>query len=97
MAIPGFQSIMLPLLRLLGDGDERSVGDMVETLSDDFDHIREHLGLGAELSIPRANVSKTKVNLADFYTSQADLDYIYDRYEIDFDTFGYERLNHSNL
>lgn len=37
MAIPDFQSIMLPLLSLAGDGQEHRYRDAVEKLADDFD------------------------------------------------------------
>ena len=37
MAVPDFQSIMLPMLKLLGDKKERRVGEMIESLSDYFE------------------------------------------------------------
>ncbi|MGD8466559.1 MAG: restriction endonuclease [Anaerolineae bacterium] len=37
MAIPDYQSIMLPLLELAGDGEEHSLRDTIETLADQFD------------------------------------------------------------
>jgi restriction system protein len=36
MAIPDFQSIMLPLVRLCGDGQEHTTGDAVESLAIEF-------------------------------------------------------------
>jgi restriction system protein len=36
MAIPDFQSLMLPLLKLAGDGNERSIRDSVELLAKQF-------------------------------------------------------------
>ncbi len=36
MTIPDFQTIMLPLLKLLGDGKERSIHEIVEVLAKDF-------------------------------------------------------------
>lgn len=36
MAIPDFQSLMLPLLRLLGDGQERRAADAIEVLARQF-------------------------------------------------------------
>ena len=36
MTIPDFQTLMLPLLKLLGDGREHRFGDAVETLADEF-------------------------------------------------------------
>ncbi len=36
MTIPDYQTIMLPLLRLLGDGRERSLAEVVEAMSAEF-------------------------------------------------------------
>ena len=36
MAIPDYQTVMLPLLRLLGDGRERSLAEAVEAISTEF-------------------------------------------------------------
>jgi restriction system protein len=36
MAIPDFQTLMLPLLRFLGDHKERSIGETVEALSSEY-------------------------------------------------------------
>jgi len=36
MTIPDFQTIMLPLLKFLGDGKERSIHEIVEGLAEDF-------------------------------------------------------------
>ena len=36
MTIPDYQTIMLPLLRFLGDGRERSLGEAVEAISGEF-------------------------------------------------------------
>jgi restriction system protein len=36
MTIPDYQTIMLPLLRLLGDGRERSLSEAIEAISDEF-------------------------------------------------------------
>ena len=36
MAIPDYQSIMLPLLKLAGDGKEHSLRETIETLADHF-------------------------------------------------------------
>ena len=69
----------------------------LESLSDDFDRIRGELDLGPEISIPRTNVSRTSVNLSDFYAGQEDLNLIYDRYKVDFETFGYHRLSQTDL
>lgn len=37
MPIPDYQTIMLPLLRYLGDGDEHSMSEVIEAVSDEFD------------------------------------------------------------
>ena len=36
MAIPDYQTIMLPLLRLIGDDRERPLGEAVEAISEKF-------------------------------------------------------------
>lgn len=36
VAVPDFQSLMLPLLKVLGDGDEHSLHEVIETLADQF-------------------------------------------------------------
>src|SRR5262245_17594478 len=36
MAVPDFQSFMLPLLRLAADGEEHSLAEAVERLADEF-------------------------------------------------------------
>ena len=36
MAIPDYQTLMLPLLRTLQDGRPHPVGDIVQSLSDEF-------------------------------------------------------------
>ena len=36
MAIPDYQTLMLPLLRLAGDGEEHSLRETIETLADEF-------------------------------------------------------------
>lgn len=41
MPIPDFQSLMLPLLRLVADGEEYSMVDVRERLADDFDLSQE--------------------------------------------------------
>ncbi len=37
MAIPDFQTIMLPLLKFLGDKEEHSIGETIDSLADQFD------------------------------------------------------------
>jgi len=36
MAIPDYQSIMLPLLKFAGDGEEHSLREAIEALADEF-------------------------------------------------------------
>lgn len=36
MAIPDYQTVMLPLLRFLGDGKEHNIGEVVDSLADEF-------------------------------------------------------------
>jgi restriction system protein len=36
MAIPDYQSIMLPLLKFAGDGEEHSLREAIEDLADEF-------------------------------------------------------------
>lgn len=37
MAVPDFQSLMLPLLKALGDGEEHSLHEVIESLADQFE------------------------------------------------------------
>jgi restriction system protein len=37
MTVPDYQSVMLPLLKALGDGDEHSLHEVIETLADQFE------------------------------------------------------------
>ena len=52
MTIPDYQTIMLPLLNLLGDQQEHSLGEAVDTLADHFnltdDERRELLASGTQ-------------------------------------------------
>ena len=48
--VPGFQSIMLPLLRLAGDGGEHSVSEAEATLGDQFNLSAEDRRLTVTLS-----------------------------------------------
>jgi restriction endonuclease Mrr len=36
MAVPDFQSLMLPLLKIAGDGNEHSTSEAIETLAQQF-------------------------------------------------------------
>lgn len=37
MTVPDFQSVMLPLLKILGDGEEHRLHEVISTLADQFD------------------------------------------------------------
>ena len=37
MAVPDFQSLMLPLMKIAGDGNEHSVPEVIETLARQFE------------------------------------------------------------
>ncbi len=41
MAIPDYQTLMLPVLRALGDGKERHIRDVIESLADEFSRTNE--------------------------------------------------------
>ncbi len=43
MPIPDFQTIMLPLLRVMADGQEHSIRDMVSCLAKEFELTEEEL------------------------------------------------------
>jgi len=46
MAIPDFQSVMLPLVKILGDGQERTMREVTDQLAESFhltDQEREEL------------------------------------------------------
>ena len=36
MAVPDYQSLMLPLLNIAGDGNEHSIPEVIETLAQQF-------------------------------------------------------------
>ena len=56
MGVPDFQSVMLPLLKLAGDGKEHTLGEAIERLAQEFqlsdDDRRELLPSGKQ---PRFN------------------------------------------
>lgn len=37
MTVPDYQSVMLPLLKALGDGEEHGLHEVIETLADQFE------------------------------------------------------------
>lgn len=54
MAIPDYQSIMLPLLKLAGDRKEHSLREAVEILADEFnltDEERKELHCSRQLKV----------------------------------------------
>jgi len=67
-----------------------------ESLAEDFSRLAETLKLG-DISLPKLNVSGSKVQLKNFYADQSDLDLIYERYQQDFELFGYERRSYQSL
>ncbi|MDA3936930.1 MAG: winged helix-turn-helix domain-containing protein, partial [Actinomycetota bacterium] len=52
MAIPDYQTLMLPFLRLLADGKEHRAADAVEQLNDEFgltpEERQQHLASGSQ-------------------------------------------------
>lgn len=67
-----------------------------EQLDQDILHIRNVIGLSGP-QVRRTNVTRAKVDPKKYYTSQADLDLIYERYVEDFEAFGYEKISRSGL
>ena len=51
MTVPDFQTIMLPLVSLAGDGQERPLAGALNELADRYDH---HLGAARTFSEPLA-------------------------------------------
>jgi len=83
MAVPDFQSIMLPLLKLIGDKKEHSMRESIEKLANEFDLTDEDrkalLPSGIQKVFDnRVNWSKTylkrqvylKINVEDISISQ---------------------------
>jgi len=52
MTIPDYQTVMLPLLRFLGDGRERSFGEAVEAIASNFFPAEPALSSETELAGP---------------------------------------------
>ena len=71
MAIPDYQTLMLPFLRLLGDGEEHRASDAVEELDDEFglslDERQQHLASGVQ------TVMRNRVGWACTYLKKAAL------------------------
>lgn len=70
MAVPDYQSIMLPLLRLLGDGRERRTKDLLPELADHFRLSDQDL---AELHQSGQRVLYNRVHWAKSYLGKAGL------------------------
>lgn len=69
MAIPDYQSVMLPLLRFLKDGNEHNIGEVVDSLADEFslssDERQQLLGSGQQTVIRnRAGWARTYLKKA---------------------------------
>jgi restriction system protein len=71
MAVPDFQSIMLPMLKLLGDKKERRVGEMIESLSDYFELSEEEKK--EPLTSKNEPVFHNRVRWTLFYLRKAEL------------------------
>ena len=71
LAIPDYQTLMLPFLRLLGDGEEHRASDAVEELDDEFglslDERQQHLASGVQ------TVMRNRVGWACTYLKKAAL------------------------
>ena len=50
MAIPDYQTIMLPLLKFTGDGQEHSLRESIDFLADEFSLSDEEKSLGSKPS-----------------------------------------------
>ena len=71
MAIPDFQNVMLPLLKFLRDGKERSKRDSVETLAKEFRLTGEELN--ELLSSGQQAIFENRVGWARTYMKKAGL------------------------
>lgn len=74
MAIPDYQTVMLPLLRFLKDGNEHNIGEVVESLAAEFDLSTEErqqlLGSGQQTVIRnRAGWARTYLKKAGLIAS----------------------------
>lgn len=70
MAIPDYQTVMLPLLRFLGDGKEHNIGEVVDSLAKEFDLSPEErqrlVGSGQQTVVRnRAGWARTYLKKAD--------------------------------
>ena len=66
MAIPDFQSVMLPLVKILGDGQERTMREVTDQLAESFnltDQEREELLPSGQQSLFNNRVAWAKSHL----------------------------------
>lgn len=71
MAIPGYQDLMLPLLKLVSDGKEHSLREIIERLAEEFNLSEEDRN--EFLPSGRQRVFDSRVNWAKTYLSKAGL------------------------
>jgi restriction system protein len=71
MAIPGYQDLMLPLLKLVSDGKEYSLREIIERLAEEFNLSEEERN--EFLPSGRQRVFDNRVNWAKKYLSEAGL------------------------
>jgi restriction system protein len=69
--IPDYQTVMLPLLQLLGDGQERPIGGIIEAMADHFQLSQEERR--ALLPSGQAEVIRSRVGWARTYLNKAGL------------------------
>ena len=74
MAIPDYQTVMLPLLRFLKDGKEHNIGEVVDSLAEEFnlsvDERQQLLGSGQQTVIRnRAGWARTYLKKAGLIAS----------------------------
>jgi len=63
----------------------------VETIQDDLDYICEKVGLdNSSVTVPVVRKSKGRTHWSEYYTDEI-REKVYDKYLIDFESFGYER------
>jgi restriction system protein len=71
MAIPGYQDLMLPLLKLVSDGKEYSLREIIERLAEEFNLSEEERN--EFLPSGRQRIFDNRINWAKTYLSKAGL------------------------
>jgi restriction system protein len=71
MAIPGYQDLMLPLLKLVSDGKEYSLREIIERLAEEFNLSEEDRN--EFLPSGRHRIFDNRVSWAKTYLSEAGL------------------------